>query len=226
MGRDLSIFVPDAVPARRVDPARLVVVTAPTVEPWLVTDAEVLQHFKRDSDEDDTVVTAYLKAARIYFERMTGLALLQQTHRLEVNYAPLAAGLEIPMAPLLAVGTPTAKVINSVKYLDSDGAEQTLDASNYVDARPGIPGSFARLRLSSAGSWPDVGDFPGAFRVEFNAGFGATAASVPEDIRIAILWVAAWWYEARLPVNVGNIVNALPHHLEALLSSHRVAFIA
>jgi uncharacterized phiE125 gp8 family phage protein len=212
------------LPVPGIDPARLVLVTAPAVEVWTIADAEVQQHFRLDSDQDASMVTELLKASRRHFENITGLALITQTWRMELDRTPRAAGVEIPRAPLIASGDP-AVVVSSVQYLDTDGATQTLAAANYVQPRAGIPRALARLRLAPDGSWPDLGDYEGALRITFTAGFGAASTAVPSDIRVALLWFAKWWYERPEGVAVGNIVNELPHHLTSLIESNRVAFI-
>jgi uncharacterized phiE125 gp8 family phage protein len=56
-------------------------------------------------------------------------------------------------------------------------------------------------------------------------GFGTTAASVPEDIRTALLMLAAHWYENRLPVSADGLED-VPMHLQSLIEMHRLALIA
>lgn len=205
------------------DPARVTIVTAPAVEPWLVSDAEVDHHVKRDSSEDDAYVTALISAARRHIERLTGLSLVNQTLKATYDRLPSVAGvtareIDLPRAPLVSIG--------AVTYLDQNGAAATFSADNYSAVNAGCAGAFGRLALKPSADWPDLGDYRGALSVEFTAGFGSAASAVPADLRLAVLWLAAWWYETRTPVNVGNIVNPLPHHLDALIDAHRVAFIA
>lgn len=201
------------------DPARVVVVTPPAVELWLATDAEVGHHFRLDSDAADTAyITALLAAARRHVERTTGLALITQTLKATYDRIPRERDLSLPRAPLVSIG--------AVTYLDGDGATQTFSSASYTTANLGAPGCYGRLVLKSSADWPDADTIAGAFAVQFTAGFGTAATDVPEDLRLAVLWLAAWWYEQRLPVNVGNIVNPVPHHLDDLIAAHRVAFLA
>jgi len=221
MTLDDRIFHPTT--PRAIDPARLTIVTDAAAEPWTVSDAEVGYHLRRDSSDDDAYVTHLIKAARRQFERMTGLALVNQTLKATWDRLPSRNGatlteVDLPRAPLSS--------ISSVKYLDSTGAEQTFSASAYSAKDVACVGAFGRLALKPDYDWPELGDYKGAFYVTFVSGFGASAASIPEDIRLAILWMVAWWYEERLPVNVGNIVNPLPAHLTDMIEGHRVAFIA
>lgn len=211
----------------RLNPPRRVVAVAPAVEPWLATDAEVQSALRLDSDADASLVTLYLKAARLHFEKLTGLALITQSLRFEFDRLPCGRRLELPVAPLIADDDDL--VVTAVEYLTSEGALATLDDANYLQPRPGLAGAFSALTLANDGSWPDgydAADVPGAFRVTVNAGFGPAGTDVPSDTRMAILILAAWFYEERLPVNVGNITSPLPHHLDALIESHRIAFLA
>jgi hypothetical protein len=41
-----------------------------------------------------------------------------------------------------------------------------------------------------------------------------------------VLWLTAWWYEERQPVNAGSITSELPHHLAAIVDGYRTESIA
>lgn len=205
------------------NPGRLTVVTPPAVEIALTADDLVQQMLRLDSATDAAYVTHIIAAARKYFEQQTGLALINQTLKVSFDRVPAnrhgnLRHIDLPRAPLVS--------ITSVNYIDEAGAAQTLSASAYAAGNVGFDGAFGRVSLKPESSWPDLGDYPGAFSITFVAGYGAAATSVPEGHRYAILALAAWWYEQRLPVNVGNIVNAVPHHLDALIEQARLAFVA
>lgn len=206
-------------PPRRTDPARLVLVTAPAVEVWTTSDSEVTQMLKRDdTTADDAFVTLCLQASRQWFERITGLALITQEWRLELDRTPTGREIEIPRAPMLAV--------THIKYkAETTGTLTTWDSASYTLAGVGIPGAPGRVWCNDEYDWPSLGSYPGALQLTFTAGFGAAATAVPADIKAALLFLAAHWYENRLPVNVGNIVNEMPLHLQSLVEMHRVSFL-
>lgn len=223
-----------------VDPPRLTLISGPAVEPWTVNDPEVQQALKLESTDDAAYVTLVLKSARKYFERITGLCLVNQTWQVAFDDLPIRQGqfgLEYGLAPSMSRFTGQAagreirfaraplQSVDAFNYLDESGAEQSFASSNYTLGSVGVATTFGRLWLNEDASWPSVGSFPGAIRIQFTAGFGATAASVPEDIRLALLYLAAHWYENRLPVT-GDGVQEVPHHLDALIAMHRVAFLA
>jgi hypothetical protein len=58
---------------------------------------------------------------------------------------------------------------------------------------------------------------PAAVRVQYVCG-----ATAPAILKQAVLFLAAHWYEQRLPVNIGNIVNEIPHSLASILWSNRI----
>lgn len=223
-----------------IDPPRLTLVTAPAVEPWTSTDPEVQQALRLDSDADGDYVNLVLKSARRYWERITGLCLITQTWKVSNDDIPVRQGqfgLEYGLAPSMSRFTGAAagreiqfaraplQSVDSFTYLDEAGATQTFASTNYTVGNVGVQTAFGRLWLNQDASWPDTGSFPGSIKITFTAGFGAAATDIPDEIRLALLYIAAHWYENRLPVT-GDGVAELPHHLDALIASHRVAFIA
>jgi uncharacterized phiE125 gp8 family phage protein len=210
-------------PWQAADPVRVTIVTPPAVEIALEADDLVQQMLRLDGSTDAAYVTHLIAAARKYFEQQTGLALIHQTVKATLDRIPAnrhgnLRHLDLPKAPLVS--------ITSVNYIDEDGADQTLTAAAYTAGNIGVDGAFGRVSLKPDYSWPDLGEYPGAFSITFVAGYSAAATAVPEGHRYAILALAAWWYEQRLPVNVGNIVNPVPHHLDALIEQARLAFVA
>lgn len=205
-------------------------VIAPTTDPVLV--AELKEHLRILSSAEDAKLTRLITSARERAEAYMRRAIVNSTwevtfanwptcwphaHRNHARFAGRV--LPLPRATLQAVAW--------VRYLDADGNEQTFGASNYTVDTDATPG---RIVLKPGYSWPALGDYPNAVRIRFEAGYapaGTTAAaalraSVPESIRLAVLFLAAHWWANPEPVNVGNIVTPLPEHVHALLSDQRV----
>lgn len=179
-------------------------ITAPSVEP--VSVAELKAHLRVTSSADDGYLGTLITAAREYAEQQTGRALAEQTREYTADAFPRCGVLRLGFAPVVS--------ISSVKYLDETGAEQTLDASVYTVDTQSEPGALV-LKVNQ--DWPDTAILPAAVRVRYVCG----AAARPL-LKQAVLFIAAHWYEQRLPVNVGNIVNEIPHTLNAILWSNRV----
>lgn len=179
-------------------------ITAPASEP--VTVAELKAHLRVTSSADDAYLGAIISAAREYVEQQTGRALGAQTRETSADYFPCRGVLPLGYSPAVS--------ITSVKYLDVAGAEQTLASTEYTIDTRREPGA---MLLAVGKSWPATAELPSAVRVQYVCGVAA-----PAILKHAVLFIAAWWYEQRLPVNVGNIVNEIPHTLNAILWSNRV----
>ena len=112
---------------------------------------------------------------------------------------------------------PGVSAIVSVKYIDSDGAEQTLAPT----ALSLTASSFAGWLFPAYGErWPSACCTPGSVRVRFIAGYGDTAADVPEDIK---LWMVA--HAAQLLNSPDGLTDGSfqpSPFLEGLLDAHKV----
>lgn len=180
-------------------------VTAPTVEP--LTAAEARARLNLGSEVPDAVMNAFISAARQMIDGADGWlgrAINTQTWDLVVNqfqgHAPplekgfyprqyrdcgdrpygQSAGIPILLPPLQSV--------TSVKYLDTDGAQQTLDPATYV-VQSGTP---SHLVLANGASWPSISTLPGSVTIRFIAGYGPKGSDVPETIRTAVALQASY----------------------------------
>jgi uncharacterized phiE125 gp8 family phage protein len=197
--------------------------TVPSVEP--VTLAELKEHLRLLHSAQDSMLSGLIVAARQRAEAYTRRAFVTSTWEATWSRIPcrghgreLFAGrkLDLPRGPLVAV--------TWLKYLDSDGVQQTYDSANYTVDTDSEPG---RVVLKPTASWPTLGDYPAAVRVQFTAGYGGATdalkrAAVPETAKLAIKFLAAHWYANPMPVNIGNITTPLPEHVHALLNQLRI----
>ena len=185
----------------------LSLVTAPASEP--VTFADAAPHVRLDSgDDDETYFTALLTAARQAAENRTGRALMQQTWDVTFDAFPASRLLALPYPPLQSV--------TYVKYVDSNGTEQTLASGNYTVRTGDEPGT---VQLDYDQTWPTTRPEEGAVRVRFVAGY-ADAATVPQLIRQQIMVTAATMYEHRDSTVAGTIAQKVPGAI--LLDQYRV----
>lgn len=169
----------------------LKVVTAPTVEP--VTVAEVKAHAVIGHDLDDALLGVLISAARGHGESLTGRRFAPTT--LEVVLDSFPAEIRLPGAPITA--------LTSIKYIDADGAEQTLGPSEYEADIEGITG-----RVVPVTSWPSVSATKlNTVRVRYESGY--TSETLPADIRLWMLARVATLYAQRETVIVGGQVLEL-----------------
>lgn len=195
---------------------RLTLNTAPATEVWTSTNQEVLDALKLGTaPADSAYVDLVLKAARRYFERITGLALITQSWKATLDRVPPRNKVDLPKAPLID--------LTNFDYLDTAGAPQAGTDTDFAPGNVGCDTSFGFIRLKDTASWPAIGTDPDALSFTFTAGYGAAATNVPAEVRTALLMLSAHWYENRLPVSEGHIVTGFPIHLQSLIELCRVA---
>ena len=187
----------------------LKVITAPE-EIITVDDAAEFMRAEFSSSEESLIET-FITAARQWCEEYLRRAIGVQTLELRIKGFPYNNGPITLRAPLIDV--------TSVKYLDSDLVEQTLDAADYVvsDAEPPV--------IVPVGAWPVSYGSADAVRVEYRAGYypgGSPKLSevLPKTIRTAMLMMVADMYTNR-EAQVEKVLTANPT-VERLLSTLRL----
>lgn len=189
----------------------LTIVTPPAEEPVSLTEAK--NHLRIDLTDDDSLISALIVAAREHAEAITRRAFITQTLKLSLDAFPANNGpIYVPMPPLQSV--------NSLKYFDTDGVEQTLtEGADFLVDAESEPG---RITPAPDTGWPATQSRPNAVSVEFVAGFG-DASKVPQGIKQAILLMVGHWYENREAVTMqGNNAGELPMAVDSLLMMHRI----
>lgn len=189
----------------------LTIVTPPAEEPVTLTEAK--NHLRVDLTDDDSLISALIVAAREHAEAITRRAFITQTLKLSLDAFPANNGpIYVPMPPLQSV--------NSLKYFDTDGMEQTLtEGTDFLVDNESEPG---RITPAPDTGWPVTQNRPNAVSVEFVAGFG-DASKVPQGIKQAILLMVGHWYENREAVTMqGNNAGELPMAVDSLLMMHRI----
>lgn len=143
-------------------------------DPAMLT--ELRSHARLDgfTDDDDQIVRMGRAAAR-EAEEFAQIALLNQTIRVTLESCPRALTFPLPIGPLLDWST---------VEVTADGAAFD-DFSVMTGQRPAI--RFTEARPA------------GGVVIEYQAGFGPDSASLPDDLREAILDQALAYYDARGP---------------------------
>ena len=180
--------------------------TAPTIEP--VTVAELRDHAHIDTGADDTALAVYAAAAREYIENYTNRQLISASWTWTLDEIPEL--FRPRRSPLISV--------TSLKYYDTAGVQQTLSSATYAVDASTEPG---RIALAYGQSWPSVRAQQDAVELIFLAGYGLTTATVPAQLRLAIMQLAAHWAENREPVAPGGL-GTIPLHVERLIDQKRL----
>jgi uncharacterized phiE125 gp8 family phage protein len=198
----------------------LSLVSAPSVLP--LTVAETKDHLRVDTSDDDDLITAMISAATDHVSGRngwTGRALVEQTWDLKLDAFPCAGkAIKLPLAPLQSV--------TSVKYIDTDGVEQTLSDTVYAVDADSVPG---RVYLAYGQSWPGIRSQRNAVTIRFVCGYADDGgspvdyrANIPEAIRAALKLLVGAMYENREDFVTGTIATQLPFAAQNLLMPYRV----
>jgi uncharacterized phiE125 gp8 family phage protein len=186
------------------------VITAPATEPVTLAEMRTQLGITDASDTaSDTTITRRIIEARQWVEAHIRRALITQT--LEIRMDCFHEHIQLPYPPVAS--------ITSVKYIDTDGVEQTLGTSNYVlDDYPLVP--FIREAYGIA--WPSVRDEPNAVRVRYVAGYG-NASDVPATIREAIMLLVGHWMNFQPQSENGVVPARVPLAIHDILSQYVVS---
>jgi len=156
--------------------------TRPNVEP--IGKDEVKANSRIDITDDDLLIQAKILGVRTMVEKIYDLAIITQTWTMYLDWLP----------PLIEIYKRPLQKINSIKYLDDSGAQQTLATNLYnvdINSRP------PRILPSFNAIWPSVQLRPAAVAIEFDAGYGDTANDVPQNVIQYLLIKVADFYENR-----------------------------
>ena len=176
---------------------RLALIVAPTTP--VLTLIEAKDHLRvTHSDEDLNILSLVDEATAQLdgWQGVLGMALEAQTWEWTLDGFP-AGGLCIPLGPVVSVV--------SIKYTDTDGAEQTVPAADYETHQE---------RIRPASGWPATDRSFGAVRVQFVAGKGT-----PANIKRAAKLLIGHWYDN--PNAVGDKMEAVPMAYNMCINSIR-----
>lgn len=135
----------------------------------VLTDAEVKSHLRVDGAEFDAALPGWIAAATQRAQSELRRQLINATFDMHLDgFAPC---IEVPLG---------AHTLTSVKYYDEAGILQTLSSTRYVADLARKPG---RLLCADGDTWPTVQRRPNAVQIRFIAGYGASAAAVPDAIK-------------------------------------------
>ena len=171
---------------------------APTVTPVSLADVKTQLGVTNGASND--LITTLIGAATSHLDGYSGVlgrALVNQTWYLYLDAFPFSDDrIRLPKAPLSS--------ITSIKYTDTAGTETTWDGA-YWDADTTItPGELVKTYGST---WPTATLRPNSpIVIEYVAGYGATATTVPEPLRDAMYLLIGEAYNYREPEVTGTIV--------------------
>jgi hypothetical protein len=215
---------------------RLTLTTPPESEPVTVDEANL--HIYGVNTAQDPVTAEMISAAREQAEDFTSRGFLPQTFTMYLDGFPGASHnsrnlyspetwelvhillshngeITIPRAPLIQNDDTLG--IDFIKYIDTTGAQQTLDPTLYqVD--PQSDCDPVRILPAYGKVWPATRPQPNAVTVQFQVGY-ADAAHVPARVKLAIKQTLADWFENReaMVVDARGKAQELPNSAKEIL---------
>ncbi len=157
--------------------------TDAVVEPVTLLEAKAHLRILEQDTTDDALISVLVKAARMAAEQEIHRAIMTQTWTKTLDRFPDA--IRMDYAPIQSV--------TSVKYLDENGDEQTLDSGlYYVDTKSEPGWIIPAFDLD----WPDTLCAVNAVEAVYVAGW-ASEDDVPASIKQWILLMVGHYYENR-----------------------------
>jgi len=148
-------------------------VSAPVALALTMAEAKQALRIEEDDTSLDTMISIWVAGITAEAETQTHRAFVNRSMRVTLDAFPDA----------LQLSAPTFSV-EAVRYLDSDGVQQTLDPADYYIDKVTTPGYIVPARGKA---WPATEAHVNAVSVDYTAGYGPTAATVPPKARLYIL---------------------------------------
>lgn len=213
----------------------------PSDEP--VTLDEAKTQLSVEFADDDAFITSLIKAAREHAEGHCNRGFgtqkweavldafpyrghhLYREHYCFPPYSGFRFGLpcrachlhiELPHGNLAVAALDPSPTVESIKYVDLDGALQTLAPTEYSVDAVSIPG---RVHLAFGKSWPTARRQWDAVKIVYSVGWSVDA--IPQSIKQAVLLLVSQMYEFRTP-EVEKALFKVQFAYEALLQQHRI----
>jgi uncharacterized phiE125 gp8 family phage protein len=179
---------------------------------WL-TLAEAREHLRTEPGVEEDLITSNIAAVRRLIERETWHYPTQavRTFRFQ-NFAGGQQRTQRLIVPALPVAA-----VQSVTYVDTAGAVQTLDPSLW---RVGDYFGLVSVCPAPGATWPDVAAQDGAVSVVALCGY-ASAADVPEDLKLFARLMLGHYFANREAVIVGGAASVLPMAADYLINDYR-----
>ena len=184
------------------------VTVAPTNYPISLQDVKRNIGITIDDDSQDLSIFESIKSLTNWIEEYLNRSLITRT--LALDFDELEDDLVLAGEPIQS--------ITSITYYDTTNTQQTLSSDYYaLDTSSAI----ANIYLEYGYSWPSHLEYRNSVSVTYVAGYGDTAASVPEAIRKAMLIIMDNWLRYQATSASGLPISTIPYAAEQLLRPFR-----
>lgn len=179
-----------------------------------LTVQEVKDYLRVDSDAEDTLLEVLIDASTQMAESYLGRFLLTTVIEEFYDFFPVYKTGVDPFhgdRNIIFLSRGPVQAVASVKYIDGNGDEQTVTASDY---RTDLVSEPSRIMPNEG--WLGTKDTVNAVIIRYTCGY-TQASDVPANIKMAMLLMIGEMYEKRV-----DSVHRLPTASEYLLNPYRV----
>ena len=167
-----------------------------------------LAHGFNDDGSEDGLLELYLRNATAMIERRTSQALISRVHTLKVACWDRNGHLVMPIGPVQSIES--IQLVSPTSTIDLDPGDWSLQPGN------------TRQRLTGALGGPLWALPHGSVaELRFTAGHGGSWNDVPDDLRQAVLLLAAHLYENRFGETDTIGAHGIPAGVLSITDLHR-----
>ncbi len=162
------------------------IITAPSFEPLSVAD--VSEYLRLDDSPTDTaLISALITAARQHLENYLNRFIAEQTVELALTGWKDKIDLSAPL-----------QSVTSVKYLDENGAEQTLNANQYIVDTYSEPASiYPAYNVTYPNLYDQENNVKIRYVVGFTSGSSPDTNPLPDPLKFAMMLIIGDLYANR-----------------------------
>ena len=171
--------------------------------------AEAKAQMRVEHNDDDALIERLIDVAISYTDVTGALGKAMITQKWGQWIAPNPSTVKLLLGPVQGV--------TAVRYYDTDGV---LQDDNYLNYQIFGTAQATTIEPKTGFNWPTTQDRPDAIKIEYEIGYGDTAADVPAVIKHAMLVLVAHWYENRENSQMDRLEN-IPFGYEAMLNLER-----
>lgn len=171
----------------------------------MITLAQAKEQCRVRHDDEDSLISGYILAARNWVERFTGVIVDQR--EIVDSFEAFATPLTLSRGPVIEV--------TEIAFTDTAGDPQTVTGFRVQNGKVYPPDA----------GWPSIEAYS-AIDVSYDAGYGPYD-EFPEELNQSMHLLVAHWYDNRSAVDSGNVVpREIPLSVEALAGPFRLPVIS
>ena len=175
----------------------------------IITLQEAKDHLRVTANDEDAVILDCIKAATNLVEKDTNQFFLSGSCCVYMDSKEFCSYEEI------TIWAYPVNEVSSIKYLDTDGVEQTFATSNYSTDLTDSPIRILPITIASVKA-----NVVNQYRIYLNVGYLNRDQIDAELINWVKIWTA-FFYETRQPEYIGTNVSQIAYKWEIARDRHR-----